>query len=184
LAGVLENEHPQLVAAVLSQLPADRAASVVEHMSEEQQTTVLERLASMTEVPQRLLQDVALALSAELPATEADGATAVNGVAQTAAMVRRMGQKLGDALLSRLSGADETLASEIRRAMYTFEDLKLLDARGLRSLLEAIPADRLTLASARCRSAPPTASAKTSKCWAECASPTSRQRNRRSSSNA
>ena len=145
LASVLEHEHPQLVAAILSQLPADRAATLVERLPEELQTSVLERLATMTEVPQRLLQDVALALSAELPVQEADGATAVNGIAQTAAMVRRMGQKLGDALLQRLSGADETLASEIRRAMYTFEDLKLLDARGLRSLLEAVPADRLTL---------------------------------------
>jgi flagellar motor switch protein FliG len=127
-------------------LPADRAANLVERLPEELQTNVLERLATMTEVPQRLLQDVAQALSAELPATEAEGSTAVNGIAQTAAMVRRMGQKLGDALLTRLSGADETLATEIRRAMYTFEDLKLLDARGLRSLLEAVPADRLTLA--------------------------------------
>jgi flagellar motor switch protein FliG len=147
LAGVLEHEHPQLVAAILSQIPADRAATIVEKLPEELQTSVLERLATMTEVPQRLLQDVAQALSAELPVTDAEsGSTAVNGVAQTAAMVRRMGQKLGDALLQRLSGADETLAAEIRRAMYTFEDLKLLDARGLRSLLEAVPADRLTLA--------------------------------------
>lgn len=146
LSGVLEHEHPQLVAAILSQLPADRAANLVERLPEELQTNVLERLATMTEVPQRLLQDVAQALSAELPVTEAEGSTAVDGIAQTAAMVRRMGQKLGDALLARLSGADETLATEIRRAMYTFEDLKLLDARGLRSLLEAVPADRLTLA--------------------------------------
>lgn len=147
LAGVLEHEHPQLVAAILSQLPADRAATLVEKLNEELQTSVLERLATMTEVPQRLLQDVAQALSAELPVTDSEsGSTAVDGVAQTAALVRRMGQKLGDALLQRLSGADETLAAEIRRAMYTFEDLKLLDARGLRSLLEAVPADRLTLA--------------------------------------
>jgi flagellar motor switch protein FliG len=146
LASVLEHEHPQLVAAILSQLPADRAATLVEHLPEELQTNVLERLATMTEVSGRMLQDVAQALSAELPVAEADGATAVNGIAQTAAMVRRMGSKLGDALLARLSGTDETLASEIRRAMYTFEDLKLLDARGLRSLLEAVPADRLTLA--------------------------------------
>ncbi len=147
LAGVLEHEHPQLVAAILSQLPPERSATIVEKLNEELQTNVLERLATMTEVPQRLLQDVAQALSAELPVTDSEsGSTAVNGVAQTAAMVRRMGQKLGDALLQRLSGADETLAAEIRRAMYTFEDLKLLDARGLRSLLEAVPADRLTLA--------------------------------------
>lgn len=147
LAGVLEHEHPQLVAAILSQLPPDRSATIVEKLPEELQTNVLERLATMTEVPQRLLQDVAQALSAELPVTDSEsGSTAVDGVAQTAALVRRMGQKLGDALLTRLSGADETLAAEIRRAMYTFEDLKLLDARGLRSLLEAVPADRLTLA--------------------------------------
>lgn len=38
------------------------------------------------------------------------------------------------------------LAQEIRRAMYSFEDLKALDARGLRAVLELVPSERLTVA--------------------------------------
>src|SRR5690606_2784742 len=146
LCSVLEHEHPQLVAAVLSQLPPDRAAAVLERLPEEMQTTVLERLATMTEVPQRLLEDVAVALSQELPETGEDAATPVDGIGQTAAVVRRLGQKAGDTLLTKLENQDLALASRVRKAMYTFEDLTLLDPRGIRAVLEAVPSDRLTLA--------------------------------------
>lgn len=145
LCSVLEHEHPQLVAAVLSQLPPDRAAAVVERLPHELQATVLERLATMTEVPRRLLEDVAVALSQELPETEGEAATRVDGIGHTAALVRRLG-KTGDALLARVGTSDGTLAARIRKAMYTFEDLRMLDPRAMRALLETIPSDRLTLA--------------------------------------
>jgi flagellar motor switch protein FliG len=70
----------------------------------------------------------------------------VDGVSRSAALVRKLGRETGEALLGLLGEQNSDLASEIRRSMYSFEDLKVLDARGIRSLLEAVPADRLTVA--------------------------------------
>ncbi|HEY6557948.1 MAG TPA: flagellar motor switch protein FliG [Polyangiaceae bacterium] len=146
LAGVLENEHPQLVAAILSQLDTDKAADVLAALPEAVRPIVLERLATMTEVPAGLLEEVAAALSAELPTAEAEASMSVDGVARSAALVRKLGRETGEALLGLLGEQNSDLASEIRRSMYSFEDLKVLDARGIRALLEAVPADRLTIA--------------------------------------
>lgn len=146
LAGVLENEHPQLVAAILSQLDTDKAADVLAALPDAVRPIVLERLATMTEVPAGLLEEVASALSAELPTAEAEASMSVDGVARSAALVRKLGRETGEALLGLLGEQNSDLASEIRRSMYSFEDLKVLDARGIRSLLEAVPADRLTVA--------------------------------------
>jgi flagellar motor switch protein FliG len=146
IASVMENEHPQLVAAILSQLDNEKAARVLEQLPEAGRAQVLERLGTMTEIPSALLEEVATALSAELPTSQADTVRSVDGVARSAALVRRMGRETGEALLGTLEEGNSELATEIRRAMYTFEDLSVLDARALRSLLEAVPVEKLTMA--------------------------------------
>jgi flagellar motor switch protein FliG len=146
IASVMENEHPQLVAAILSQLDNEKAARVLENLPEAGRAQVLERLGTMTEIPSALLEEVATALSAELPTSQADKVRTVDGVARSAALVRRMGRETGEALLGVLEEGNQELATEIRRAMYTFEDLSVLDARALRSLLEAVPVEKLTMA--------------------------------------
>ncbi|MEO6601750.1 MAG: flagellar motor switch protein FliG [Polyangiaceae bacterium] len=146
IASVMENEHPQLVAAILSQLDNEKAARVLENLPEAGRAQVLERLGTMTEIPSALLEEVATALAAELPTAQADTVRTVDGVARSAALVRRMGRETGEALLGVLEEGNQELAIEIRRAMYTFEDLSVLDARALRSLLEAVPVEKLTMA--------------------------------------
>ena len=146
IASVMENEHPQLVAAILSQLDNEKAARVLEQLPEAGRAQVLERLGTMTEIPSALLEEVATALSAELPTSQGDTVRTVDGVARSAALVRRMGRETGEALLGVLEEGNQELATEIRRAMYTFEDLGVLDARALRSLLEAVPVEKLTMA--------------------------------------
>ena len=146
IASVMEHEHPQLVAAILSQLDNEKAARVLEQLPEASRSQVLERLGTMTEIPSALLEEVAAALSAELPTSQKDTVRAVDGIARSAALVRRMGRETGEALLGTLEEGNQELATEIRRAMYTFEDLSVLDARALRSLLEAVPVEKLTMA--------------------------------------
>ncbi|MES1189393.1 MAG: flagellar motor switch protein FliG [Myxococcales bacterium] len=146
LASVMENEHPQLVAAILSQLDNEKAARVLEALPEASRPAILERLGTMSEVPASLLEDVATALSAELPVTQTGGVMEVNGIARSAALVRRLGRETGEQLLGSIEEGNSELAGEIRKAMYTFEDLNALDARALRSLLESVPVERLTMA--------------------------------------
>lgn len=146
LASVMENEHPQLVAAILSQLDNEKAARVLEALPVATRPAILERLGTMSEVPASLLEDVASALSAELPATPSGAVMEINGIARSAALVRRLGRETGEQLLGTIEEGNSELASEIRKAMYTFEDLNALDARALRSLLESVPVERLTMA--------------------------------------
>lgn len=146
LASVLEQEHPQLIAAVVSQLDNERAARVLEQLPQSMRPSVLERLGNMREIPGALLEEVANAISAELPNIGAEAVRTIDGVARSAALVRRMDRQTGEALLGTLEEGNSELAVEIRRAMYTFEDLGALDAKALRSLLEAVPVEKLTVA--------------------------------------
>jgi flagellar motor switch protein FliG len=146
LAGLLVNEDPQLTAALLSQLPADKGAAILELLPEAVRPVVLARLGSMKEIPGHLVEEIASALAAELPEPGAGGGVSVDGVARSAALVRELSKETCELLLSDVEAENELLAQEIRQAMYSFEDLKLVDARSMRELLKAVPGDRLTLA--------------------------------------
>lgn len=146
VAGVLESELPQMTAAVLSQLEPARAARILEALPADKQAEVLSRLGSLTEVPAGLLEGVASAIAAELPVAEAEAPVSVNGVSHAAAMVRKLSKQAAGELLERMGAEEGEVATEIRRAMYTFEDLKEIDVRALRNLLKEIPSEKLVLA--------------------------------------
>ncbi len=146
IAAVLEHEHPQLVAAVLSQVDPDRAAEVLMHVPEAKRPMILSRLGSMTEVPASLVEEIAGALTSELPALDAEVTLQVRGLERTAALIRKMGRDLGEDVLEQLEDENEELADAIRQAMYTFDDLTSLDPPSLRTVLEGVAGDRLTLA--------------------------------------
>ena len=146
LAGLLVSEDPQLIAALLSQLPPEKGAAILELLPEPVRPIVLSRLGSMTEIPGHLVEEIASALAAELPEPGAGGGVLVDGISRSAAVVRALSKEVGELLLSDIEAQNELLAAEIRQAMYSFEDLKLIDARSMRELLKAVPGDRLTLA--------------------------------------
>jgi flagellar motor switch protein FliG len=146
LAGLLVNEDPQLTAALLSQLPPEKGAAILELLPDAVRPIVLTRLGAMKEIPGHLVEEIASALAAELPEPGEGGSVAVDGVASSAALVRQLSKETCEMLLSDVEAENELLAQEIRQAMYSFEDLKLVDARSMRELLKAVPGDRLTLA--------------------------------------
>jgi len=146
LAGLLESEHPQLTAAILSQLDPLKAAQTIDALPEAVRPLVLLRLGTMTEVPVELLEEAATALGAELPAGKAESALPVNGLAYSAQVVRKLGRQKGAAVLEKMEAENGELARAIRQSLYSFEDLLAVDAKGMRLLLESVPVERLTLA--------------------------------------
>jgi flagellar motor switch protein FliG len=142
----LENEHPQLIAAILSQVDAARGARILEALPAALQPLVLGRLGTMTEVPAGLLEGVASAISEELPPAEAEAAMSVDGVARAAGLIRKLNKTVAADMLNHLNQEQGEVANEIRRALYSFEDLKALDPKALRTLLKEVANDRLVLA--------------------------------------
>jgi flagellar motor switch protein FliG len=146
VAAVLENEHPQLVAAILSQLEPQRAARILEALPMDLQPQVIGRLGTLTEVPAGLLEGVASAVSAELPPAEAEASISVDGISRAAGIIRKLGKTAANDMLGQLQNQQSEIAAEIRRSLYSFEDLKGVDPKQLRSLLKEVANERLVLA--------------------------------------
>jgi flagellar motor switch protein FliG len=145
VVALLAPEPPQLAAAVLASLGPASAAAVLTAMPPERQVEVLEHVSRMTELPAKVLEDVAHALVSELPLSDASALVSVDGVSRAAAMLNAAGPGAA-AILRDFEGADAELAREVRQAMFTFDDLRRVDARSMRELLREVPTERLVIA--------------------------------------
>jgi flagellar motor switch protein FliG len=146
VAALLEREPPQLVAAVLARMEPNHAAAILGAMTPERQCTVVRHVGAMTELPAKVLEDVAQALANELPTADASTLVSVDGVVKAAELLKAAGRETSIAILGALEATDAALASEVRQAMFTFEDLRRLDSKAMRELLREVPSERLTAA--------------------------------------
>lgn len=146
VASLLEAEPPQLAAAILSVLPPTSASSILYAMAEERQAAVVRHVGRLTQIPAKVLEDVAAALAANLPTSEASTLVSIDGVAKAAELLNATGKAGQDAILGALDGEDPDLASDVRQAMFTFDDLVRVPSRAMRVLLREVPGDRLVVA--------------------------------------
>ena len=146
VASLLETEPPQLAAAILSVLPPQSASSILFAMSEQRQQAVIKNVGRMTQVPATVLEDVAAALVAGLPTSDASTLVSVDGVAKAAELLNSTGKSGQELILGFLDTEDPELATDVRQAMFTFDDLVRIPSRQMRVLLREIASDRLVLA--------------------------------------
>jgi flagellar motor switch protein FliG len=146
VASLLEKEPPQLVAAVLTRMDPTHAASILAAMPPDRQATVVRHVGAMTELPAKVLEDVAQALANELPTSDASTLVSVDGVSKAAELLKAAGREAATAILTAIEIEDAAMAGEVRQAMFTFEDLRRLESKAMRELLREVPTERLTTA--------------------------------------
>jgi len=140
----LSNEHPQVAAAVLAHLDATLAGQVVAQMSMLQQGEVLRRIAKLTSVPEAAFADAEQALAGLELSTSPEGE--IDGVGTAAAILNSMPGTAAEEVLELLAEEHPDEAGEVRRAMFTFENLLEADQRGLQQLLREVQSDTLLAA--------------------------------------
>ncbi len=145
LAGLLKQEHPQIAAAVLANVAPDRAAELLRRLPETMKKDVIQRVARLSRVPRAVLDHAEKLLSAGLP-TSHDADREVDGIRSAAQLLNQMEAATADEILDGMESETDTVADDIRRAMFTFEDLISLDKRGFAALLKEVQSDALLVA--------------------------------------
>ena len=142
VAAVLGEEHPQVVAAVLASLTPKRASEVLLHLEQDLRREVVGRVARMNKMPHESLTRAQEVLSESLPMVS-DADYAVDGVRLAATMLNQLQQESSEKILASMSS--EALATQVRQAMFTFEDLTKLDRRGMQALLKEANSEQLLM---------------------------------------
>jgi len=145
VARTLAAEHPQTVALVLSQLPDERAAAVLAELPEDLGADVVIRLASLDAVPADVLDEIEAGVAELFDAGRGPSAP-VGGQEVAARILGRVPRGSGTTILDGVGAREPEVASEIRRRMLRFEDLRRLDRRDFQTLLREISIEDLVLA--------------------------------------
>jgi len=148
LVELLLEEHPQIAAVILAQLPHTRGAEVLRAMPEKNQGEIFSRLAKLKEIPAQTLHLASEVLARSLASDGVLGEEqrTFDGVAFAAGMLNAMPAETTTRLLDDVSQRSEPAAKKIREAMFTFEDLGRLTSRAIAPLMREVQPDQLVIA--------------------------------------
>jgi flagellar motor switch protein FliG len=150
IAQLLGEEHPQIAAVVLTQLPANIAAKVLGLMPPEAAADLTARISELEEVPEHAVTEASESLVRALEIAGAlansDARSEFDGLAFSAAIVNELSTEAGDDLLGKIAERDEAVATRIREAMFTFEDLQRIAVRELGNLMRSVQSETLVTA--------------------------------------
>ena len=146
VADVVKNEHPQIMAIVMSYLDSDHAAEVLSHLQDRMQADVLMRIASLDGVPPIALQELNEVLEQQFSGSSNVQSSGVGGVKTAADILNFMDGASETAITEAITEQDADLAQSIQDQMFVFENLMDVDDRGMQAILRDVQSDQLIIA--------------------------------------
>ncbi|SMP13476.1 flagellar motor switch protein FliG [Desulfurobacterium pacificum] len=151
IAKLIEKEHPQIIAIILSQLKPAKAAEVIQYLPKRLGVTnvqeeVIKRLAQLEKVSMNTLKLVTDALEDELASIGAGKEQTLSGIDIAAEIVNNLPKEVAQELLDEIRKENPSLADAIEERMFKFEDIVKLDNRAIIEILKAVDKNDLLLA--------------------------------------
>ncbi|MFT5726641.1 MAG: flagellar motor switch protein FliG [Desulforhopalus sp.] len=146
VAGLLEQEHPQTVALVLSTQHIEHAAEILSHLPEDTMSDVAYRISKIEKVSPVVLNRIEDALHREIGLVSGGTQKKIGGLDTVVGILNNMKNNLDGDILEAMEQEDPEMAEEIRKKMFTFENLVALDGRSLQMILREVNNDSLTMA--------------------------------------
>jgi flagellar motor switch protein FliG len=146
LSNFLINEHPQTIALIVAHLAPDRKMDVLRRLPEGLQAEVVLRVANLDYVSPELISQLDDILKTELSTLGSIDTNQLGGVEPIADMLNLMDKNTEKNIMSRVEEKDPELAEEIRKLMFTFEDLMYVDDKGIQNLLREVDNGKLVIA--------------------------------------
>ncbi|WP_029889696.1 flagellar motor switch protein FliG [Polycyclovorans algicola] len=146
IADLVRNEHPQIIAIVLSHLDADQAAAVLEVLPERARADVVMRIATLEGIPPHALHELDDILERQFAGNQNLKSSSVGGVKVAANILNLMDSGAEATLMTRIREVDDNLGTRIQDLMFVFDNLGELDDKNIQRLLRDVATDKLGLA--------------------------------------
>ena len=146
IAEVLEEEHPQIAATVMTQLYDEQAAKVLELLPEAIRKDVILRIARMEELDPRAMEELDRVLESQLGKLQRTPPRKVMGPDNLAAILNATDSQLEQEMLDALTSVDEELSDDVKEKMFIFDSLMQLDDKGFQRLVREVAQENLLTA--------------------------------------
>jgi flagellar motor switch protein FliG len=143
---MLQNEHPQTIALILSYCSPDQASSILSELPRDIQIDVVERIATMESTSPEVIRDVEKLVERKLLMSESVDMAEIGGKKFIATVLNSIDRGTEKFILEELNKKDPVLSEEIRNCMFVFEDIINLDSMDIQRLLQNIDTGDLLIA--------------------------------------
>lgn len=147
IAGGLRDEHPQVVALVLSSLQAEQAAEIVNLLPSPLRDEALLRVAILDEIPSGALAELNELIEKQVMRNISAAATSkIGGPKRAAEILGRLDTDVEGQILDKIKEVDADLGTKIEDMMVVFENLLGLSDRDIQALLREVSSETLLVA--------------------------------------
>ena len=142
----IQDEHPQTIAMILSYLSSGQAAMILGALAPEKQADVAKRIAMMDRTSPDVIKEVESVLERKLASLANQDYTIVGGVDAIVNILNTVDRGTEKHIMESLEVEEPELADEIRKKMFVFEDILLLDDRAIQRVLRDVENSDLEVA--------------------------------------
>jgi len=146
LLSFLQEEHPQTIALILVHLAPNQAAAVISGLPQEVRAEVARRIAIMDRTPPDVINQIEKVLQQKMSSVVTQKFTAVGGVKALVEVLNWVDRTTEKTILETLSENNPELADEVKKLMFVFEDITLLDDASIQKVLREVETKELGLA--------------------------------------
>lgn len=142
----IQDEHPQTIALIVSHLPFHKASEILAGLPGPKQIEVVKRVANMEQTNPEVISEVERGLEARLSNLLTQSFEKIGGVDTVAEVLNLVDRSTEKGIMEGLEAEAPELVEQIRRLMFVFEDIKLVDDKGIQAVLKEVENDELALA--------------------------------------
>ncbi len=142
----IQDEHPQTIALILSYLSPTQAAGIISTLAPDKQTDVAKRIALMDRTSPDVIKEVENILEQKLASLVNQDYTIVGGIDSIVEVLNTVDRGTEKHIMENLEIEEPELADEIRKKMFVFEDILMLDDRSIQRVLREVENGELAVA--------------------------------------
>jgi flagellar motor switch protein FliG len=146
LLNFIQQEHPQTIALILAYLEPQKASIIMQNLPHEQQSDVARRIATMDRTSPEVLREVERVLEKKLSTLSSEDYSAAGGVESIVEILNLVDRASEKQIIEALEDEDPELAEEIKKRMFVFEDIVMLDDRSIQKVMREVDSNELAKA--------------------------------------
>jgi flagellar motor switch protein FliG len=146
LLNFIQQEHPQTIALILAYLDPQKASFILSSLPHEVQSDVAKRIATMDRTSPEVLREVERVLEKKLSTLSSEDYTSAGGVESIVEVLNLVDRSTEKSIIESLEEEDPELAEEIKKRMFVFEDIVMLDDRAIQKVLREVDTSELAKA--------------------------------------
>lgn len=146
LLNFIQDEHPQTIALILSYLSPGQSSAIISSLTPDRQADVAKRIAMMDRTSPDVIKEVEKVLESKLASLVNQDYTIIGGVDAVVEILNAVDRGTEKHIMESLEIEEPELADEIRKKMFVFEDVLLLDDRAIQRVLRDVDNNDLAIA--------------------------------------